>query len=197
MKKVVLCQLFLAAILHAETAANVDIAARMISDLLPLKTALTWPDPLKDSVYAAAELQSLATASLRRVMKSFQNDLLALQFIHDRAVKKPDDAELTFRSFFNPDEAYKLTRVLAGKDLTPENLAPLVEGIIEMQNAAMECRDTSTPLQNSADFPRSAEKVWAALQAIGVSDPDLRIVTGAFFRSAKIAAAPPIRLTYK
>jgi hypothetical protein len=162
-----------------------------------LKSTLISSEPLKDAVYTPAELQSLVTYSQHKVIQVYQKDLMEIQRSHHSAVRKPEDASLAFYSFFSPDQAYKLTSALAGKNLSEENLRPLVEEIVGMAASAIECSDTASPLQNSAAFRSSAEKAFAALQALGVSGADLRVVTDALFRSAKAAASPPVRATYK
>jgi hypothetical protein len=197
MKTSSFCVLFAAAILHAQPAGDVDIVVRMTADLLPLKSVLTSTEPLKDDVYRPAELQSLVTYNQHKIIQAYQKDLMELQFKYNRAERRPEDASLSFRSFFSPDQAYKVTRALAGKDLSEENLTPLVEGIVGMAKSAVECRNTSPPLQDSAAFRSSAEKAWTTLRTLGVNDTELRIVTDALFRGAKAAASPPVRATYK
>src|SRR5207248_2820429 len=132
--------------------------------------------PLKDDVYAPAELQSLVTYSQHKVIDALHKDLVELQFKSNRVRKNPGDASLSFGPFFGPDQGYKLTSALAGKDLSEDNVTPLVEGIIGMAESAIECRNTSAPLQNSAAFRTSAEKTWTALQTLGVKNPELRVV---------------------
>jgi hypothetical protein len=197
MKTVSLSLLLLAMILHAQPMSDVDIVARMTSDLLPLKSTLTASEPLSDEVYTPVELQSLVTYSQHKIIQSYQKDLMEVQFKNNRTVRKPADGSLSFGSFFSPDQAYKLTSALAGKDLSEESLTPLVEGIVGMAESAVECRNTSSSLQNSAVFRSSAQKAWAALRALEVSNTDIRVVTDALFRGSKAAASPPIRLTYK
>jgi hypothetical protein len=162
-----------------------------------MKSALTTSEPLQDHVYTDAELQSLVTYSQNKVIRSYSKDLFEVQRTHNRMVKRPEDASIAFRSFFSRDQAYKLTWVLTGKDLTEDNVKPLAEGIVGMAVSAVECRNVACPLQDSTAFRNAAEMAWGALRELGVSDADLRIVTDALFRGAKAAAAPPFRATYK
>ena len=189
--------LLLATSLPAQIPDAVQIVSKMTSDLLPLKSALISSEPLKDDVYTPAELQSLVTYSQHKVIQSYQKDLVEIQFRHNLALRKPDNAPVSFGSFFSPDQAYKLTSVLAGKDLSEENLMPLVEGIVGMAESAAESSATSAPLEKSVAFRTAAEKFWSALHALGVGNPDLEIVTDALFRGAKAAASPPVHITYK
>ena len=181
----------------AQTSADADIAARLVKDLLPASAALTWPDPLKDDVYSRTELQSLATASLRRVMNAYEADLRELERRHNRMVRRPQEGPVSFRSFVSPDQSYKLAHALASKEITETSLRPVCEAIVQMVAASVECRNTSCHLQDSPDFRSGAENAWTTLQSIGLDGKDLRYVTDSFFRGATAAAAPPTRIVYK
>jgi hypothetical protein len=178
--------LLLTATVHAQAISDAGIVARITADLLPLKSVLISGEALRDEVYLPAELQSLVTYGQNKVIQSLRKDLFQLQYQH----KEREDGPASCASFFSPDEGYKLTTVLAGKDLTEGNLKPLVEGIVGMAVSAIEHRDF-------AAFRDAAEKTWGALQALGVSDPDLGIVVDALFRGAKVASSPPVRLKYE
>jgi hypothetical protein len=183
--------------LYAQSPVDTGVVARITGDLLGMKSSLTTSEPLKDEVYKDVELQSLVTYSQNKVMLAYSKDLFEVQRTHNRMVKRPEDASIAFRSFFSRDQAYKLTWVLAGKDLTEDNVKPLAEGIVGMAVSAVECRNAACPLQDSTAFRSAAEMAWGALRELGVSDADLRIVTDALFRGAKAAASPPSRATYK
>jgi hypothetical protein len=162
-----------------------------------MKSALTTSEPLQDHVYTDVELRSLVTYSQNKVILAYSKDLFEVPRTHNRLVKRPEDPSLSFRMFFSRDQAYKLTWVLAGKDLSEDNVKPLAEGIVGMAVSAVECRNVACQLQDSAAFRSAAETAWGALRALGVSDADLRVVTDALFRGAKAAASPPFRATYK
>jgi hypothetical protein len=181
----------------AQTNTDADIAAKLVKDLLPATGALTWPDPLKDDVYSRTELQSLATAGLRRVMNAYEADLRELEQRHNRVVRRPEDASLSFRSFTSPDQSYKLAHAFVSKEITETTLLPACEAIVHMVVASVECRNTSCHLQESPDFRSAAENAWGTLQSIGLDSRDLRYVMDSFFRGATAAAAPPIRAVYK
>jgi hypothetical protein len=197
MKAVAVPLLLFTTIVYGQPANDSAIVARMTSNLLVLKSVLISSEPLQDEVYTPAELQSLITYSQHKVVQGYQTDLGELQFRHNRTVRKLEDGPMSFGTFFSRDQAYKLTSALAGKDLSEGNLTPLVEGIVGMAVSAVECRNTSSLLPNSAAFRSSAEKALTALQALGLSSPDLRVVVDALFRGAMAAAASPIRSTYK
>ncbi len=181
----------------AQTSTDADIAARLVKDLLPATAALTWPDPLIDDVYTRTELQSLATASLRRVMSAYEADLRELERRHNRVVRRLWEGPLLFRSFVSPDQSYKLAHALASKEITETTLLPVCEAIVQMVVASADCRNTSCHLQDSPDFRSAAENAWSTLQSIGLDSRDLRCVMGSFFRGATAAAAPPATTTYK
>jgi len=189
--------LLLATSLYSQSAGDAGIVARITGDLLPMKSALTTSEPLQEGVYKDAELQSLVTYSQNKVILAYSKDLFEVQRTHNRVVKRQEDASIGFRSFFRRDQAYKLTWVLGGKDLTEDNVKPLAEGIVGMAVSAVECRNVACPLQDSAAFRNAAEMAWGALRTLGVSDADLGVVTDALFRGAKAAASPPLRATYK
>jgi hypothetical protein len=197
MKLVFCCTIASLLSIHAQTHVDEGMAARLAKDLLPATTALTWPDPIKDDVYSRAELQSLATAGLHKVMEAYQADLRKLEQEHNRVVKKPEEASLGFRSFASPDQSYKLAHALSGKQLTEGALLPLSEAIVQMVIASVECRNTSCQLQNSHEFRSAADQTLNALQTIIVDGKDLRSVMDSFFRGAVAAAAPPVRSVYK
>ena len=150
----------------AQSSADADIAARLVRDLLPATDALTWPDPLIDDVYTRTELQSLATASLRRVMNAYEADLRELERRHNRVVRRPEEGPLSFRSFVSPDQSYKLAHALASKEITETTLLPVCEAIVNMAVASAECRNTSCHLQDSPDFRSAAENAWRTLHSI-------------------------------
>ena len=181
----------------AQTSTDADIAARLVKDLLPATAALTWPDPLRDDVYSRTELQSLATASLRRVMSAYEADLRELERRHNRVVRRPEEGPLSFRSFVSPDQSYKLAHALASREITETALLPVCEAIVHMVVASVECRTTSCHLQDSPDFRSAAENAWGALQSIGLDSKDIRYIMDSFFRGATAAAAPPARTVYK
>jgi hypothetical protein len=201
MKTAFFCLPLLTAILHAQPVDNAGIVVKMTTDLLPLKSAMPSSEPLKDDVFTRAELESLVKGTQRQIIQSWQEDLSKVQARYIRSFRKPGDspweAPSGFWAFSDQDQAYKLTSVLAGRDLSEENLRPLVEGIVGMAESAMESRNTSSPLRDSATFHSSAEKVGAALQALGVSNADIRVVGDSLFAGAERAATPPIRTTYK
>jgi hypothetical protein len=97
----------------------------------------------------------------------------------------------------NQDLAYKLTRALAGKELSEEKVTPLNEAVVQMIESAFECRDKSTSLRDSPTFRDAAAKAWTALQALGLSTGELRIVSAALFRGAEMEALPPIEMTFR
>jgi hypothetical protein len=184
--------------LHAQQLSSADIVSRMTSDLLALREVLVSDEPLQDGVYTREELESLVTVSQSKVMSAYQNELTALQYQRNRAVpRKPDEGRPTFRSFGSPDQAYKLTRALAGKELSVDQLRPLAEGIVAMIESAVDCRDSSSRLEGSVAFHDAAEKTYAALEALRVSKREVRIVTEALFRGAQSAASPPNHLIFK
>jgi hypothetical protein len=181
----------------AQTSTDADIAARLVKDLLPATGALTWPDPLIDDVYTREELQSLATASLRRVMSAYEADLRELERRHNRVVRRPEEGPLSFRSFVSSDQSYKLAHALASKEITETTLLPVCEAIVHIVAASVECRNTSCHLQDSPDFRSASEDAWKTLQSMGLDSRDLRYVMDSFFRGATAAAAPPVRTIYK
>lgn len=152
--------LLIATSLHAQSAGDAGLVARITRDFLAMKSALTTSDPLHDDVYKPAELQSLVTYSQNKVILACSKDLFEVQRAHNRVVKRPEDASLSFGMFFSPDQGYKLTWVLAGKDLSEDNVKPLAEGIVGMAVAAVECRNVVCPLQDSAVFRSAADMAW-------------------------------------
>jgi len=197
MKAVPFGLLLLATLIHAQMASDTGTVPRITSELLHLNSVLISSEPLKDEIYTPAELQSLVTWSQHKIMQAYQRDLLELQIKRNRAVSRPGDASLAFGSFYSADQAYRLSSPLAGKDLSERSVTLLAEGIVAMAEAAIECRYTSSSLQTSAGFRNAAEKVWTALQVLGVGDPDRGVVVDALFRGAVAAASPPVRTTYK
>jgi hypothetical protein len=181
----------------AQPPGNAEIVSRLTADLIPLKAVLISEEPLEDAVYSPDELRGLESVGQYKVMQACQRDLLPILISHTRGARRPEDASIAFGSFFSPDLAYKLTRALAGKDLTELNVRPLSEGIIGMNESALDCSIASCQLQDSAAFRSSAQRTWDALHVLGVEERDLRIVTAALFRGAKAAASPPVRATYK
>ena len=196
-KRFPLCLALFAFAADAQPPNNAEIVSRFTADLLPLKDMLTSEEPLKDAVYSFDELRGLESVGQYKVMQACQRDLFPVLSSHTLVARKPEDASVGFGSFFSADLAYKLTRVLAGKDLTASNVRPLSEGIVGMNESALDCSIASCRLQDSTAFLISAQRTWDALQGLGVKDQDLRIVTDALFRGAKAAASPPIRSTYK
>ena len=78
--------------------------------------------------------------------------------------------------------AYALTRVLAGKALSEDRVAPAeaIEGVVA---SALECRANLTRLPDSIRFRNSMEQAYRALISLGVSVPNSRVMMGLLFRS--------------
>jgi hypothetical protein len=191
------CPLLLAATLAADSTDDKEIVAGLVADLLPLKLAVGWDEPLKDEVYTSAELQSVETYSQSQAMKSFGTDLFRFRFTRHPPRPNPVSGGFALRPFLGPDQAYKLAHVLTGKDLTEANLSPLVEALVGILESAAVGSNTRAPLQNSAEFRASAENARNALQALGVSKRDIHIVMDSLFRGAIKAASPPPKFKYQ
>jgi hypothetical protein len=151
-------------IVRAETTPDEGIAARMAKDLLPATSALTLPDPIRDEIYFPEELKSLSTASLRKVMDAYQQDVRELEWKHNRLVRKPDEATLTLKSFTSADQAYKLAHALVGKDVTEASLIRVCDAIARLVKASVECRNVACEFREDSSARNAAEGVRTALQ---------------------------------
>jgi hypothetical protein len=184
---------------QAQPRPDAAIVNKLTSDLLPLKDVLTSDEPLRDGIYGMSDLQSLVTYGQNKVIRAYEKDLREFQFPWDRArrerVRKPEDVSIAFSSFSSQDQTYKLTKALAGRSLSEENLMPLAEAIAAMDQSALICRDSASPLRDSADFRKAAQNAHDALRAIGLSPADARIVTEALLSGGQAVVAPPIRVT--
>lgn len=190
MRVLFVCPLLLAPIAAAQPPTGAAIVAKLVSDLLPLKLAVCSDDPLKDDVYTRNELQSVETYSQSQAMKPFEWDLAKFRFEQHPALRKPVNGRIFIRSFIGPDQSYKLAYVLTGKDLSEANLASLVEAIVAMVDSVDVCRETESPLQNSAGFRSAAEKARDALEALGIGKHDVHVVMDSLFRAAIRGVVP-------
>jgi hypothetical protein len=183
----------------AQTRSTYETISRMTADLLPLKDALTSTEPLKES-YTWDELRSLVTVSQNRVIQAFRKDLFALEgrLNREQAKRMPADRRpIGGVSFMSPVLEYQLTWVLAGKDLSEENVRPLAEAVVAMVESGVRLQGTSTGLEESGEFRNAARKAWDALAALGVGSADVEIVSKGLFEGAKKKTLPPVVITYK
>jgi len=88
------------------------------------------------------------------------------------------------RGFVSWSQAYTLTSVLAGKDLSEATLTPLTHAILGMMDSALVCLNTSARLHDSARFHTFAEQAYTALLALNVSAQNARIVMGVLLSNA-------------
>jgi hypothetical protein len=84
-------------------------------------------------------------------MNACEADLRELERKHNRVVKRPDEASLSFRTFASPDQSCKLVHALAGKEVTETTLLPVCEALVGIVVASVECRNTLCHLQDSRD----------------------------------------------
>lgn len=181
----------------AQSVSDEDIVAKLTSDLLALKLAVASDEPLKDDAYTPAELQSIETYSQSQAMKPFETDLARIKAKQHAVRLRPHYGPILLRPLLGVDQSYKLAYVLTGKDLSEASLSPLVKALLGMVDTAAFCSDTRATLQNSAEFRTSAENVRNALEGLGVSKHDVRIVMDSLFRGAIYAAAPPPTFKYQ
>ena len=172
----------------AQTTSDQERAARMARHLLPAVSALTLPDPVRDEVYSPAEVKSLSTPSLRRVMDAYAQDLREVEFKNTHLVQNPNEATPTFRPFTSPDQAYKLVHSLVGKDVTEASLIPLCTAIVRLVRSSVECRNASCEFRKDDSARDAAEAVQTALQSIGLRDVELRAVSNSILRGAIVAS---------
>ncbi|HWF07745.1 MAG TPA: hypothetical protein VG297_04725 [Bryobacteraceae bacterium] len=176
-------------------ATGREIAAKLSSDLLGLNSVLVGEEPLQDDVYSREELQSLVTYSQNKVIQAYQRDIRSFESRRLRAAEGLDNGPFAFRTFASPDQAYKLTRALAGKDLSESNLMPLAEAIAGMIDSAIDCRNSESPVQDSARLRDAAQHAYDTLKNLRVSNHDTRVVIDALLRGAQALASRSARTT--
>jgi hypothetical protein len=178
------------AVTAAHGQATSDLAAQLTADFLPLQSALVDRGPLQDAVYSREELQSLISYSQSRVIQAYQRDIRSFEAASLREPRKFGDPPLAFSTFASVDQAYKLTRVLAGKDLSEDNLAPLTRAITAIITSAITSRKSGASIRDSTALRDSSQQTYDALRNIGVNNRDLRIVIDAFLRGAQTLSQP-------
>jgi AcrR family transcriptional regulator len=89
--------------------------------------------------------------------------------------------------------ATALNNALADKDLSGENLPPLIDGLLAGFDAAFVSREDSSDPLKSAQFRASIEQSYSALTKLGVSVPETQAVLRQVYRAANRIARPTIR----
>ncbi len=82
---------------------------------------------------------------------------------------------------------------MAGKDLSDENLTPLINGILAGFDEAYALKDTATDPLHSARYRASIEQAYAALIKLGVSERNTQALIRLLYRAADRVARPLVR----
>jgi hypothetical protein len=102
-----------------------------------------------------------------------------------------DISKLHPPGFVSRDLAYALTSAIAGKDLSDDNLTPLVTGILANFVSALACKAASCDLMKSVQFSTSIKQTHSALTDLGVSAWDAIAVIRLVYQAADRVARPP------
>ena len=87
------------------------------------------------------------------------------------------------------DLAYALTSVLAGKDLSNDNLRPLTRAILEAVSSAFLCRNEHSNLRDSVQLRAAVEHAYRALLALNVTATNARVVVGSLLKAGLYVCA--------
>jgi hypothetical protein len=114
-------------------------------------------------------------AAQQRVMAQFATDI----------------SKLHPPGFVSRDLAYALTSAIAGKDLSDDNLTPLVNGILANFGSALACKADICDLMKSVQFRAFTKQTLSALTALDVSARDAMGVIRLVYQAAdRIVRAP-------
>jgi hypothetical protein len=210
MKTCALSLLLFAMTVHAQRAPDAAGVSQLNADLMALKSLPTLPggdtlpDPLPMAVTGREALRHSVSPVQEQVMQQYSRDLNMILAKHrvtivdgkDEGLEGPT-AGLRGKAFVSWDQAYALTSVLAGKDLSEDLLAPLSGAILGMVDSALVCLNDSSRLRDSAGFRASSEQAYKALRTLGVAPPNVEVVMGILFRNASMLVAGPPRPLYK
>jgi hypothetical protein len=105
-----------------------------------------------------------------------------------------DISKLHPPGFVSRDLAYALTSAIAGKDLSDENLTPLVNGILANFVIALACQANSCDLIKSVQFSASIKQTHSALTDLGVSARDAIGVVRLVYQAADRVVRTPASL---
>jgi hypothetical protein len=102
-----------------------------------------------------------------------------------------DVSKLHPPGFVSRNLAFALTSAISGKQLSEDNLTPLVDGILANFISALACKPDSCDLMKSVQFRASIKQSHSALRALGVSLPETQGVMRLIYQAANRVARPP------
>ena len=189
--------IFMASV-HGQTLTETEIVARLNSDLVALKSLPPSFASLETGVHNRGTLQAMVSPDQFAIMQRYRQAVGAFQRQRHRdaiASSKNLADGGGMLGFANWNQAYLLTSLLAGRDLSDASVTPLTHAILGIVDGAVTCLETSAPLRSSARARTSADATYSALRAVGVSNNDARLLIESLLVSAVHVAeksSPPM-----
>ena len=131
-------------------------------------------------------------------MNAYATHLRQFEFrLNSITPRKQDEASLAFRSFVSPDQEFKLTSALAGRDLTEGQSSNLADAIVGIVEGSVACREAARALRDCPFVRTPTANVTTSLISVGVSRELTIIVVDSILKGAEALAMPPTRTVYK